>query len=157
MICLIVATAQNRVIGVNGDIPWRIPGELAYFKQVTIGHAVVMGRRTFESIGRPLPGRTNYVLTRDTGFQALGCHVLHDVASVLEIARSETVFVIGGAQVYNTFLPVADKVYQTVVHQDFEGDAFFPELDSSWVLVSSRPGPDEVLPHTFLIYDKASK
>jgi dihydrofolate reductase len=154
MICLIVAMAENRTIGAEGKIPWRIPGEQAYFKRVTMGHPIVMGRKTYESIGKPLPGRPNYIVTRNPNYVAEGCHVVHEIAPLLELAKSQDVFVIGGAEVYKLFLPYADRVYQTVIHRDYDGDAHFPELEGRWELVESRPGPSDVVPHTFQVYQK---
>ncbi|MDB5085292.1 MAG: dihydrofolate reductase [Bacilli bacterium] len=154
MISLIVAMAENRTIGLNGQIPWRIPGEQAYFKRVTMGHSIVMGRKTYESIGKPLPGRTNYILTRDRQFSADGCHVVHEIETILELSKTDEVFVIGGAEVYNFFFPYADKVYLTLVHAEFDGDAFFPELDDSWELIESQEGPSDVMTHTFNVYSK---
>ena len=90
MICLIVAMAENRTIGANGKIPWRIPGELAYFKRVTMGHPIVMGRKTYESIGKPLPGRPNYIVTRNPHYVAEGCHVVHEILPILELASRKT-------------------------------------------------------------------
>jgi dihydrofolate reductase len=154
MICLIVAMAENRTIGANGKIPWRIPGELAYFKRVTMGHPIVMGRKTYESIGKPLPGRPNYIVTRNPHYVAEGCHVVHEILPILELAKSQDVFVIGGAEVYKLFLPHADKVYQTVIHRHYDGDAHFPELEGRWELVKSQPGPSDVVPHTFQVYQR---
>ncbi|GMA50085.1 dihydrofolate reductase [Alicyclobacillus contaminans] len=154
MISFIVAMAENRVIGANGGIPWRIPGELAYFKRVTMGHAVVMGRATYDSIGKPLPGRQNYILTRDESLVVPGAHVIHSVEPALHLARTEEVFVIGGERVFRAFLPYVSRVYQTVVHREFAGDTYFPELPGAWRKVSSTPGPDTVIPHTFEVLER---
>lgn len=138
MISLIVATAENRVIGIHNKMPWHMPADLAYFKKITTGHFVVMGRKTFESIGKPLPNRTNIILTRDETFKAEGCQVLHSIDDALELAKTERLFVIGGAEIYRQFLPYADKVYVTYIHQSFEGDTFFPELCSAWKLSTTE-------------------
>lgn len=156
MISFIVALAENGTIGAGGSIPWRIPGEQAYFKRVTMGHPIVMGRKTYESIGKPLPGRDNYIMTRDKNYEApAGCRVVHTVDVILQLARTENVFIIGGAQVYDLFFPHADMVYATIVHQPYEGDTFFPQLDDDhWSLIQSQPGPSDVVPHTFRVYQR---
>lgn len=160
MISLIVAIAQNRVIGKDNRLPWRLPADLAYFKQTTMGHPVVMGRKTHESIGKPLPGRRNIVLTRDPDFRAEGCEIYHSVEAALAEARSgegREFFIIGGDSVYSAFFPFADRLYLTLIHKDFEGDAFFPEIVArKWRLVSETKGEtNEKNPYeySFLIYE----
>jgi dihydrofolate reductase len=160
MISLIVAIARNRVIGRDNRLPWRLPADMAYFKQTTMGHPVVMGRKTYESIGKPLPGRRNIILTGDPDFRAEGCEVYHSVAAILELAKSdpsEETFIIGGDSVYSAFFPFAGKLYVTLIAQDFEGDAFFPEIDPpKWRLVSQVKGEtNEKNPYdySFLIYE----
>lgn len=144
MISLIVATGKNRVIGLNNEMPWHLPADLAYFKKTTTGHAVVMGRKTFQSIGRPLPNRLNLILTTDKMFQASGCQVVHSVKEVLEFGENQELFVIGGAEIYQQFLPYANKVYLTYIHESFQGDTFFPELTEEWELQSVEDhAPDE--------------
>jgi dihydrofolate reductase len=157
MISLIVATGENWVIGLNNQMPWHLPADLAYFKKTTTGHAVVMGRKTFESIGRPLPNRTNIILTRDQGFQAEGCQVIHSLETALQYSQQEDLFIIGGAQVYEQFLPHASRVYLTFIDQSFTGDTFFPELNDQWLLVSTeKHNPDEKnkYRYEFRVYDK---
>lgn len=144
MISLIVAAGENNVIGSDNDMPWHLPADLAYFKKTTSGHAVVMGRKTFQSIGKPLPNRTNIILTRDKEFQAEGCHIIHSIDEAFDFAKDGKLFIIGGAEVYRQFLPHANRVYLTRIHTSFEGDAFFPELTEEWKLVSTDPHePDE--------------
>lgn len=133
---LIVAVADNGVIGSNNQLPWRIAADLKYFKRVTLGKPVIMGRLTYESIGKPLPGRTNIVMTRDTTWQAEGVERASDLNEALAIARQianatelEEVMVIGGASIYREALPQADRLYLTRVHTQVEGDAFFPPLN----------------------------
>jgi dihydrofolate reductase len=154
MLNFIVAVSENGVIGLDGKIPWRIPGEQRYFKQVTTPHPIVMGRRTYESIGKPLPGRENYVLTRDQHYQAPGCHVIHSVRTVLDLSTEQEVFVIGGSEVFDILFPHVDKIYLTVVHKHYDGDvSFSSELDpEKWQLVESHEGPGNVVPHTFRVY-----
>lgn len=131
MVAFVVATADNGVIGRDNQLIWHLPTDLKHFKQLTQGHPVVMGRRTYESIGRPLPNRTNIVVTRQPDWQAEGCEVVHSVPEALERASQfdEQVFIIGGSEIYRQALPAADVVYLTEVHHDFEGDVTFPELD----------------------------
>jgi len=126
---LIAAMAANRVIGQGGTIPWNIPGEQARFKEVTMGHALIMGRKTWESIGEPLPGRRNIVLTRKMDFHAPGIEVVHSLeAGIALVENGERFFVIGGAQLYQLALDRADTLILTVLDKDVEGDAFFPEF-----------------------------
>jgi len=130
MISMIAALATGQVIGVDNRMPWHLPADLRHFKQVTLGKPVIMGRRTFESIGRPLPGRTNIVLTRDPHWQAAGVLVAHTPEQALELAgEADEVMVIGGGKVYEQFLPQAQRLYLT--HVDFEprGDTRFPDYE----------------------------
>ena len=134
MISLIVAVANNGVIGHNNDLPWHISADLQNFKRITTGHCMVLGRKNYESIGRALPQRTNIVLTRQKDFIAPGCVVLHDLPQALEYARAQgesEVFIIGGAEIYRQAWPLIHKIYLTWVHRDFTGDVFFPFWDSS--------------------------
>lgn len=142
MITLISAIQKDRGIGINGTLPWRIPEDLKRFKEVTSGHPIVMGRKTFESIGRPLPKRTNIVLTTDRAWNAEGVTVVHDFASALEVAQKseggDDVFIIGGAGVYASALPLADRILLTEVDATEVCDAFFPEFASQFPLETSR-------------------
>ena len=129
-IALIVAMAENRVIGRNNQLPWRIPADLRHFKALTLGKPVIMGRKTYESIGRPLPGRDNIVVTADSGYQAEGCQVVHSVEQALEAAGScEEAMIIGGANLYRQTLENADRLYLTLVKAEPEGDTWFPEIE----------------------------
>jgi dihydrofolate reductase len=130
-ISLIAALAENRVIGRENQLPWRISADLGHFKAVTMGKPIIMGRRTFESIGRPLPGRTNIVITRDESFQADDILVVHSIERALAAAEGhDEVMVIGGANVYRQLLPRATRLYLTEVKATVEGDAWFPEFDN---------------------------
>jgi dihydrofolate reductase len=127
----IVAMTGDRVIGRDGTLPWHLPDDLAFFKNTTSGHAMVMGRKTFDSIGRPLPKRQNIVLTRDTSWQHAGVDVIHDPAELTDLIRMPgDVFIIGGAEIYQAFLPFLDALLITHVHQDYAGDTRFPEYES---------------------------
>lgn len=153
MIEIIAAVADNGVIGLRGALPWRIPGELAYFRRVTMGRSVVMGRKTHASIGRPLDGRTNYVLTGDPGYRAEGCRTVGSVGEVLALTGRDGVFVIGGGAVYRLFLPLAGRLWITRVHATPQGDTWFPEIDGGWRVVRSTEGPADVVAHTFQVLE----
>lgn len=138
MIALVAAMDRNRVIGQDGKMPWHMPADLKHFRRLTKGHVVVMGRKTYESIGGPLRGRTNVILTRDKQYEAPGCVVAHSAAEILQDERS--VFIIGGGEVYRQFLPHADRLYVTRIEAEFEGDTFFPAFDArTWRLTASVP------------------
>ncbi|KKT57907.1 MAG: Dihydrofolate reductase [Candidatus Giovannonibacteria bacterium GW2011_GWC2_44_9] len=142
-IIIIVALDQNRVIGKDGKIPWKLSADLKRFKELTMGHPIIMGRKTYESLGKPLSGRTNIILSRDENFtreSADGCVVLRFFGDALKLARTidrEKIFILGGGQVYEDALFSADEIYLTLVKASFEGDVFFPELDpAEWLEVS---------------------
>ena len=131
MVSFVVAVAENGVIGQNGELPWgRLPADLQHFKRLTLGHPVVMGRRTYDSLGRALPKRPNIVVTRQADWAAPGCETAGSVLAALERAHQldEEVCVIGGGEIYREALPAADVIYLTEVHHNFEGDAYFPSL-----------------------------
>jgi dihydrofolate reductase len=129
-VSLIAAMAENRVIGVNNSLPWHLPDDLKRFRRLTTGHTVIMGRKNYESIGKPLPQRRNVVVTRRTDFQAPGCIVVHSLEEALATAGDDPeVFVIGGAEIYREMLARADRLYLTLVHARIAGDTYFPEFD----------------------------
>ncbi|MDG5788911.1 dihydrofolate reductase [Evansella sp. AB-P1] len=159
MISMIVAMGENNVIGLNGDMPWHIPNDLKYFKRVTSGHSVIMGRKTYESIGKPLPNRRNFVITHNQAFSVPGVEVCHSLQELDQLVTSnEEIFVIGGATIYKELLPKADRLYITKIHDQFEGDTYFPQFkEEEWKIVSMEQGTvDEKnkYPHTFLIYER---
>jgi len=161
IIAIVVAMAENRVIGRDNRLPWHLPADLRHFKQVTVGKPVLMGRKTYESIGRPLPERTNIVVTRDRSYEAPGCVVVHSINSALEAAGGhEEVMVIGGTDFYWQLLPKADRIYLTLVHAKFEGDALFPELDEhEWREIDRMDcAPDEKnpWPYSFILLERVS-
>ena len=138
-IALVAALARNRVIGADNRLPWHLSEDLQRFKALTLGHPVVMGRRTFESIGRPLPGRRNLVVSRDAAFSAGGSEAFGSLSAALAACgAAETVFVIGGAQIYALALPLARRLHLTEIDADFAGDAYFPEFDRGEWIESSR-------------------
>ena len=158
MISLLVAHDPNRVIGLNNDLPWHVPEDLAYFKKVSMGKAMVMGRKTYESIGRPLPGRLNIVVTRNKDFTAEGIVVVHNLNEAIEKAEAyaDEVMIIGGAEIFNLTMDIADRLYITLIQQPFEGDTFFPEYGPEWKLIKAS---DEFIsksgtPYSYLVYEK---
>lgn len=150
---IIVAMSENRVIGRDGDLPWRLPEDLKRFKRLTTGHHVIMGRKTFETLGRPLPNRTNIVITRRHDFPAPGdIRIAHSLEEALGLAESDVEpFVLGGGEIYALALPRADRLELTVVHATIPGDTYFPDYDESeWTLVADdRHEADENHEHPF--------
>ncbi|ASF45654.1 dihydrofolate reductase [Methylovulum psychrotolerans] len=145
-ISLIVALSSNRVIGADKQMPWHLSADLKKFKQITLGSPIIMGRKTFESIGRPLPGRTNIVVSRNVAYQPEGVVVFTSLAAALSHAcgESEQVFVIGGASLYEAALPLAAELYLTQIHREFAGDTYFPALDmSAWREVEREDVDDD--------------
>ncbi|MCA1030387.1 dihydrofolate reductase [Bacillus timonensis] len=146
MISLIVAMDQNNLIGQDNDLPWKLPADLAYFKKITMGKSIVMGRKTYNSIGRPLPGRHNIVLTKTHDMNVFGCEVMHSVDEVLHHSEQlgNEVFIIGGAEIFNQFLPFTDKLYITHIEERFSGDTYFPKVNmEEWELISREKGPKD--------------
>jgi dihydrofolate reductase len=151
--------AENRVIGCQNRLPWHLPADLKRFRELTWGKPLLMGRRTHESIGRPLPGRQNIVLTSDPRYIAPGCLVLHSQADALiHIPSDSELMVIGGAGVYEAFMPLAHRLYLTTIHRNYDGDVHFPSYDpTEWLASSSehvRDDPDFRPPHTFEALDR---
>ena len=140
MISIIVAASANNVIGRQGDLPWRLSDYLKHFKAITMGKPIVMGRKTWESIGRPLPGRQNIVITRQAGFAAEGCDVVRSLDEAIATAGdADEIVVIGGSQIYALALPMAERLYLTRVHAEVEGDAYFPDVDAGrWLRVADE-------------------
>jgi dihydrofolate reductase len=166
-ISLIVAVAENGVIGRNGALPWHVPSDLKTFRRLTIGKPVVMGRKTYDSIGKPLPGRDNIVVTRDAGFSAGGTERAASVDDALDIARRKAtergvdeIMVIGGAEIFALTLPLADRIYLTRIHARPDGDVTFPEPDPGiWREVSRSPLPPDARDDataTLLILERAA-
>jgi dihydrofolate reductase len=162
-VTLIAALARNRVIGTRNALPWRLPADLRRFKAVTLGHPVIMGRRTHESIlvslGRPLPGRVNIVVTRAPDYAAPGCIVAASLEAALAAAApAKEVFVIGGAEIYRAALPLADRLHLTEIDADYEGDARFPEFaPTEWKEISRAPHPPDeefASSYAFVVYER---
>ena len=128
MISLIVAASTNNVIGAKGDLPWRLSADLKRFKALTMGKPIVMGRKTYESIGRPLPGRQNIVITRQDNYAPEGCTVVQSVEGAIAAANAPEIMIIGGGHIYEAFMPMAERIYLTRVDADIDGDTYFPEI-----------------------------
>ena len=142
-ISIIVAASANNVIGVDGGLPWRLPEDLRKFKEITMGKPMIMGRATYESIGRALPGRKSIVLTRQEGFEAAGCEVVTSVEDAVAAAGDAAeVMVIGGGEIYRQFLPTCDRIYLTRVQAEVAGDTRFPDLDmDEWAIITAEEYP----------------
>jgi len=165
-ISLIVAMSKNRAIGVNGDLPWHLPADLKYFKATTLGKPIVMGRKTFDSIGRPLPGRRNIVITRNRGWSFEGVEVASNIEAAIELARntertgepvSSEIMITGGAQIYRQAMPHVDRMYITEVDAEVEGDTFFPDFDAAdWVEANrqSHAATEGQPAYAFVVYER---
>jgi dihydrofolate reductase len=151
--------AKNRTIGINNTLPWRCPEDLKHFKALTMGHHMIMGRKTFDSIGKPLPGRTTVVVTRDRNLKIEGCLVAHSLQDAIKLcAKDSETFIVGGADIYAQSLALADTLYITEIQQDVEGDAHFPEVDQDrWSEISREVHKQEIpqpLEYHFVTYRK---
>lgn len=159
MITIIAAIANNNALGINNKLIWHLPEDLKRFKRVTIGHHVIMGRKTFESLGKPLPNRTTIIITRNKDYKANDCIVVNSLAEALKNAKQDkNPFILGGAEIYKLAMPIADKLDLTLVHHEFEADAFFPEIDTSIWKEKSREKfkADEMnkYDYSFVTYEK---
>lgn len=151
-ICIIAALSEDRIIGKDNKLPWRIPSDLKRFRELTVGHSIIMGRRTFESLGRPLPERVNIVVTSNDSFIAQGCLRSKSLEEAISLAKreEERVFIIGGGQIYEQAISMADRLYLTVVKGEFTGDTFFPDYSEFSKKISEEHGQSNGLEYTFL-------
>ena len=144
-ISLIFAASENQVVGRDNRLPWHLPADLQFFKRTTMGHPIIMGRKTFESVGRPLPGRPNIVITRQQGYEREGIMVVSSLSEAIEKAasfKSGEIFITGGSEIFRQAMPLAQRIYLTRIHAVVEGDAYAPELETGqWELLSSEPHP----------------
>lgn len=162
-ISMIVAFAQNMVIGNDNELPWKLSSDLKYFKSVTMKKPIIMGRKTFESIGKPLPGRVNIILTQDKEYQKEGCICLNDMASAIEMAKTicpinevDEIMIVGGAEIYKQCMEFCDRIYTTEIIKEFEGDSFFPTIDDN-IFDQVKLGEilvENNIEHRFNIYER---
>ena len=156
MIKIIVAISKNRVIGDSNKLIWHLPADLKRFKEVTGGHSIVMGRKTYQSIGKPLPNRRNIIITRDENYEVDGCEVVNSIEEALLLTNSDC-FIIGGGEIYKQTLHIADQIYLTQVDEEFDGDTTFPELSAHWYVSKKEDfEADEKNPYnySFIFYEK---
>jgi len=156
---IIVAMARNRVIGIDNTLPWHLPEDLKHFRNLTMGHHIIMGRKTYDSIGRPLPGRTTVIITRDPGYTMDGCLVAHSLDGAVRLCDGdEEVFFVGGTSLYEQALPLAQRLYVTEIQADYEGDAHFPEFDSAHWRETSRDSQVSAggLAYDFVVYERSA-
>ena len=159
MITIIAAIANNNALGINNKLIWHLPEDLKRFKRVTTGHHVIMGRKTFESLGKPLPNRTTIIITRNKNYKVNNCLVVNSLDEALKNAKQDkNPYILGGAEIYKLAMPIADKLDLTIVHHEFEADAFFPEIDTSIWKETSRKNfkADEMnkYDYSFVTYEK---
>jgi len=159
MLSAIVAISENNVIGKDNELIWKLPRDMKHFKDTTTGHYIIMGRKTFESNGRPLPNRTNVIITRDKDYKAEGCIVVYSLEDALKEAKNDSeAFIIGGGVIYELAMPFVDRIYLTKIHHSFEGDTFFPELNmNEWNITEERffePDEKNEYPFTILTLDR---
>lgn len=160
VLSFLVAADEDNVIGKNNQLPWHLPNDLKYFKNLTWGLPIVMGRKTYESIGKPLPGRTNIVITRNKAYNADGVQVVHAIEDALDVAQqkgAKEIFIIGGAEIFNSLFSMADRIYLTRIHHRFEGDVFFPQLNGDWQRVKHfdyTADEKNKYDHTFEVWER---
>ena len=153
----VVARAETRVIGKDGQMPWHIPGEQKIFKELTLGRILVLGRKTHESIGRVLPGRTTVIVTRQPGYQVPGAYVVHSVDAALALAKelgNDDIVIGGGGELFAQTLPITDRIYLTVVHRSFDGETVYPEMPEGQFVEISRKEIEASIPYAFIEYHR---
>lgn len=164
IISLIVAVDENNLIGKRNSLPWYLPADLKHFREVTMGHHILFGQKTYESIGHPLPGRTNIILTDNPKYKQEECVIVHSPQEAIEYAKNageEELFICGGAMVYKTFLPLSDRICMTKIHHRFDGDIYFSKIDmKKWKITSKefhKPDKKDLYKYEFLILEKKPK
>jgi dihydrofolate reductase len=162
IVSAIAAMSENRVIGMNNQLPWHIPEDLKHFKETTVGKPVIMGRLTYESVGVPLPKRENIVITRNPDYAVVGCKIVHSVKEALDYCKDkypedQEVFIIGGAQIYKESLPLLNRIYLTIIHKQVQGDAFFPEvnIEDDFKVIEKRPEENKNYKFTFITAERS--
>lgn len=155
MLTILAACSKNRVIGIGNELPWRLPEDLKRFKSLTIGKNVLMGRKTYESIGKPLPNRTNIVLTRDKSFKPDGVLIYDNIENAA--SAFQDIVVIGGGEIYKQLIDISDKIELTLIDKHFEGDAFFPEIDNKWKEEKRESFENEKFKYHYITYKNSEK
>lgn len=156
-ISIIAALSKNRVIGKDNKLIWHLPEDLKRFKTLTSGHPIIMGRKTFESIGKPLPNRTNIVITKDSGMHPRGVILKHNIEDAIKEAKKiekEEIFIIGGGQIYQQSIKLADRLYLTIIDKNFEGDAFFPDYSDFKKIISEEPGESNGFNYQYIVLER---
>jgi len=158
IVTIVVAISENHVIGKDNKLLWYLPNDLKHFKNITTGHTVIMGRKTYESVGKPLPKRRNIIITRQA-ITIEGCEVVNSIEAALALCVNEDeVFIVGGAEIYKQALKLTNRIYLTIVHKEFDGDSFFPEINTQeWKEVyheDHEPDEKNALPYSFITYEK---
>ena len=151
MISIIAAMDENRLIGSNNDLPWHLPADLQRVKQLTTGHAIILGRKNYESIGRPLPNRKNIVITNNPDYEAPGCVVVNSIDAAVAEAADDDIYIFGGARIYEQMFDLAERMYLTLIHSTFEGDTWFPEYNTEdWEVIERQDfSADEKNPYNY--------
>jgi dihydrofolate reductase len=160
-VSIVVAISENHVIGKDNKLLWHMPNDLKHFKEITTGHTVIMGRKTYESVGKPLPKRRNIIITRQA-ITIEGCEVVNSIEAALALCAGEQeVFIVGGAEIYKQAMRLTDRIYLTIIHKEFEGDSFFPEINNEeWKSVARedhQPDEKNPLPYSFITYESRIK
>lgn len=157
-ICIIAAMDKNRVIGYDNQLPWHLPADLKHFKSLTMAKSIIMGRKTYESIGKPLPGRHNIIVTRQQHYVAKDCQIAHTLKSALQLVKSDEVFIIGGTEIFSQALPITDRLYLTLIDHEFIGDCYFPKwLAQDWLeieRVDCKADERNVYPYHFVVLQR---
>jgi dihydrofolate reductase len=160
IISLVAAAGNNNVIGSNNKLPWKMPADMKFFMNLTLGHPVIMGRKTYESFGKPLRERRNIIISRDKNLSVSGCEVVHSLDDALKLVKEDReVFIIGGAEIYKQSMAIANKIYLTRIYHDFEGDSYFPYIDDTeWKEIKyTEQKTDEKNPYPFAFLEYAKK
>lgn len=156
MINIIVATSINGVIGCNNKLIWDLPTDLKRFKEITTGHSVIMGRKTYESIGKPLKNRRNIIISRNKNYKVDGCEVVFSLKDAIKLTNNNC-FIIGGGEIYNQSIEIADKIYLTIIYKEFYGDVKFPKLNDDWIKIKSEDFLENKIKCSFLEYERKKR
>lgn len=154
MITIIAACSKNRVLGNDNKLLWHLPEDLKRFKSLTLNNPIIMGRKTFESIGKALPGRTNIILTKNKKYKADGCLIYNNIYEIMDLYQKQNLFVIGGGEIYKMFLQFADKIELTLIDKDYDGDTYFPNLNNEWKINSQIESNFNDMKYKFISYER---